>query len=194
MLKDRFFYPLALALIAGMIWFALSRAQLSDIISADVCKSGYIVEGEDLVFLQAGPGTNYDYFAAQRDNPAYVSLYSHIARDKADPPSAGVFAPVGYQYAQVFHGKNIRMTIRAKAAHRNPLESFDAGYFSLTAGATQWQTFELTDSFQDYSFDFAPRKTEGPQDIDYFGIWPGVEGNQNMMDVEKFQVKILSGC
>jgi len=69
MLKDRFFYPLALALIAGMVWFALSRAQLPDIISADVCKSGYTVEGENLALLQAGPGTNYDYFAAQRDNP-----------------------------------------------------------------------------------------------------------------------------
>jgi len=194
MLKDRFFYPLALALIAGMIWFALSRAQISDIISADVCKSGYTVEGEDLALLVAGPGTNYDYFAAQRDNAAYVSLYSHIARDLADPPSAGVFAPIGYQYAQVFHGKTIRMTIRAKAGRRNPLKSFDAGYFSIAAGATKWQTFDLTNRFQDFSFDFSPRKAEITQDIDYFGIWPGVEGKQTTMDVEKFQVTILSGC
>lgn len=194
MLKDRFFYPLALALIAGMIWFALSRAQLSDIISADVCKSGYTVEGEDLAFLQAGPGTNYNYFAPQRDNPAYVSLYSHIARDKANPPSAGVFVSIGYQYAQVFHGKTIRMTIRARAGRRNPLDNFDAGYFSLAAGTTDWQRFDLTDNYQDYSFDFSPRKTEATLDIDYFGIWPGVEGKQTTMDVEKFQVTILSGC
>jgi len=194
MLKDRYFYPLALALIAGMIWFALSRAQLSDVISADVCKSGLTIEGEDLVLLQAGPGTNYEYFAAQRDNVAYVSLFSHIARDKADPPSAGVFAPIGYQYAQVFHGKTIRMTVRARAGRRNPLDSFDTGYFSLTGGATKWQTFELRDSFQDFSFDFSPRKAEPTQDIDYFGIWPGVEGKQTRMDVEKFQVTILSGC
>jgi len=194
MLKDRFFYPLALASIAGMIWFALSRAQLSDILSADVCKSGYIVEGEDLALLQAGAGTNYDYFAAQRDNPAYVSLYSHIARDKADPPSAGVFAPISYQYAQLFHGKTIRMTIRARAGHRNPLDRFDAGYFSLVAGASDWQIFNLTNNFQDFSFDFSPQTEEITQDIDYFGIWPGVEGNQTIMDVEKFQIVILSGC
>jgi len=194
MLKDRFFYPLALALIVGMVWFALSRARISDIISADVCKSGYTVEGEDLALLEAGPGTNYDYFAAQRDNAAYVSLYSHIARDIAKPPSAGVFAPIGHQYAQVFHGKTIRMTIRARAGRRNALDSFDAGYFSSIAGATQWQTFELTDSFQDFSFDFSPRKAGITQDIDYFGIWPGVEGKQTIMDVEKYQIIVLSGC
>ena len=194
MLKDRFFYPIALALIAGIIWIALSQAEISNIISADVCKSGYTVEGEDLMLLEAGPGTNYDYFGAQGENAAYVSLYSHIARDKADPPSAGVFAPIGYLYAQVFHGKTIRMTIRAKAGRRNPLDSFDTGYFSLTAGATQWQKFDLTDSFQDFSFDFSPRKVEPTEDIDYFGIWPGVEGKQTVMDVEKFQVTVLSGC
>jgi len=194
MLKDRFFYPLVLALIAGMVWFALSRARISDIISADVCKSGYTVEGEDLALLEAGPGTNYDYFAAQRDNAAYVSLYSEIARDKAISASAGVFAPISYQYAQVFHGKTIRMTIRARAGHRNPLDSFDTGYFSPIAGATQWQTFELTDRFQDFSFDFSPRKAGITQDIDFFGIWPGIEGKRTTMDVEKFQITILSGC
>lgn len=194
MLKDRFFYPIALALIAGIIWVALSRAETSNVISADVCKLGYTIEGEDLILLESGPGTNYNYFGAQGENAAYVSLYSHIARDKADPPSAGVFAPIGYQYAQVFHGKTIRMTIRAKAGRRRPLESFDTGYFSVAAGSTQWQTFNLTDNFQDFSFDFSPRKVEPTEDIDYFGIWPGVKGKQTIMDVEKFQVTVLSGC
>jgi len=142
------------------------------VISADVCKLGYTIEGEDLILLEAGPGTNYNYFGAQGENAAYVSLYSHIARDKADPPSAGVFAPIDYQYAQVFH----------------------AGYFSVAAGSTQWQTFNLTDNFQDFSFDFSPRKVEPTEDIDYFGIWPGVKGKQTIMDVEKFQVTVLSGC
>jgi len=86
------------------------------------------------------------------------------------------------------------MTIRARAGHRNPLDSFDTGYFSLTAGASNWQTFELTDSFQDFTFDFSPRKGEATQNIDYFGIWPGVEGNQTRMDVEKYQITVLSGC
>jgi len=145
------------------------------------------------VSLVAAPGTNYDYFASQRENPAYVTLHSHIARDKA-PPSTGVFAPIGYQYAQVFQGKAIRMTIIAKAGRRNPLESFDAGYFSLTAGATNWKTFELTDEFQAFTFDFSPLSAEKTEDIDYFGIWPGIEGKQKTMDVESFQIKILSGC
>ena len=51
MLKDRFFYPIALALIAGIIWVALSRAETSNVISADVCKLGYTIEGEDLICL-----------------------------------------------------------------------------------------------------------------------------------------------
>ena len=60
MLKDRFFYPIALALIAGIIWVALSRAEISNVISADVCKLGYTIEGEDLILLESGPGTNYN--------------------------------------------------------------------------------------------------------------------------------------
>ena len=60
MLKDRFFYPLALALIAGMIWFALSRASVTKLSDACIWQNGFITQGEDLVTLTASPGTAYD--------------------------------------------------------------------------------------------------------------------------------------
>lgn len=193
MLKDRFFYPIAVVLIASMIWFALSRAKPPHLQRVDICKSGYAFKGEDLIQLVASPGTNYDYFASQNTKAAYVKLYSHIPRDKA-PASAGVFAPIPSQYAQLFQGKTIRLTIKARLGRKDPLESFDAGYFSLTAGATNWKSFDLTDGFQDYSFEFTPSKAAPSEEVDYFGIWPGVEGEQKTMDVETMQIQIISGC
>lgn len=193
MLKDRFFYPIAVVVIAAMIWFALSRAKPSHLQTIDICTSGYELKGEDLIQLVASPGTNYDFFAPQNTEAAYVKLYSHVPRDKADA-SAGVFAPIPSQYTQLFQEKTIRLTVKARAGRTDPLKTFDAGYFSLTAGSTNWKTFDLTDEFQKYSFEFMPLKAAPSGEVDYFGIWPGVEGKQKTMDVETMHIQIISAC
>lgn len=191
MLKDRFFYPLALALIAGMIWFALSRASVTRLSDACIWHNGFATQGEDLVTLTASPGTAYDYFAATSNDPAYIVATTQIPRRDA-PASAGVFAALGPDYERAFAGQKIRLTVRARQGRKNPLAEFDMGYFTAGAGDSGWRRRALTPVWQDYVLDFAPKVPNGDPDLDYFGVWPGEDGEQETMDVASMKIEVLS--
>ena len=191
MLKDRFFYPLALALIAGMIWFALSRATVTKLTDACIWQNGFIAQGEDLVTLTASPGTVYDYIGATPTDPAHVVASTQIPRRNA-PASAGIFAALGEDYERAFAGQKIRLTVRARQGRKNPLIEFDMGYFTAGAGDSGWRRRTLTPDWKDYVLDFSPKPPNGDPDLDYFGIWPGEAGEQETMHIAYMKIDVLS--
>lgn len=191
MLKDRFFYPLALALIAGIIWFALSRATETKLTDACIWQNGFMVQGEDLVTLTASPGTAYVYKGVTSADPAHIVALTQIPR-RNTPASAGIFATLGPDYERAFAGQTIRVTIRARQGQKNPLTEFDLGYFTGGSGDTGWLRRTLTQSWKDYSFDFSPNLPTADPDIDYLGVWPGETGEEKTMDIEFMRVEVLS--
>ena len=193
MFKDWLFYPLALIITLGLIGYELTRPQDSDFVLSDICQNGYAFKGEDLKYLVASPGTTTQYMQARHYRPAHALLTSHVARAEATP-SGGVFAPIGYDYKKLFRGKPLKLTITARGGQRNPLEAFDAGYFSSAGGQSGWKSFKLSDQFQDYHFTFTLGQGAPSQDSDFFGIWPGVSGKQETMEVSSMHIQVLSGC
>lgn len=191
MLKDRFFYPIALALIAAMIWFALSRASVTKLTDACIWQNGFVTQGEDLVTLTASPGTSYEYVGATPTDLAHIVTQTQIPRRDA-PASAGVFAALGPDYERAFAGQQIRITLRARQGRKAPLETFDMGYFTAGAGDSGWRRRTLTPEWQDYTLDFAPKPPNGDPDLDYMGIWPGDAGEQKTMDVAFMKIDVLS--
>ena len=191
MLKDRFFYPLALALIAGMIWYALSLSSVTKLSDACIWQNGFSVQGDDLITLTASPGTTYEYRGATPTDSAHVVAMTQIPRRDA-PASAGVFASLGPDYERALAGQNIRITIRARAGRKNPLDQFDMGYFTAGAGDSGWRRRTLTDDWQDYVLDFAPKPPNGDPDLDYLGVWPGDSGEQKAMDIAFMKIDVLS--
>lgn len=191
MIKDRFFYPIALAFMAGMIWFALSKSSVTKLSDACIWHNGFITQGEDLITLTASPGTTYEYRGATQNDPAHVVMMTQIPRKDA-PPSAGVFAALGPDYERAFAGQKIRITVRARQGRKTPLAEFDMGYFTAGAGDSQWRRRTLTPDWADYVLDFAPKPPNGDPDLDYAGVWPGEAGEQETMDVEYIKIDVLS--
>lgn len=191
MLKDRFFYPVALAVIAAMIWFALSRSSAVKLSDACIWQNGFISQGEDLITLTASPGTAYEYVGATPTDPAHIIARTEIPRREA-PASAGIFAALGPDYERAFAGQQIRVTVRARQGRKNPLEEFDMGYFTAGAGDSGWRRRVLNPQWQDYVLDFAPKPPNADPDIDYLGVWPGEAGEQKTMDIEFMKVDVLS--
>jgi hypothetical protein len=191
MLKDRIFYPIALALIAAMIWFALSRSTVTKLSDACIWQNGFVTQGEDLVTLTASPGTSYEYVGATPTDPAHIVTMTQIPRKDA-PASAGVFAALGPDYERAFAGQQIRVTVRARQGRKAPLEAFDMGYFTAGAGDSRWQRRRLTQDWQDFTLDFAPKPPNGDPDLDYMGVWPGDQGEQKTMDVAFMKIDVLS--
>jgi len=190
MLKDRYFYPLAIALIIGMIYFAMSKADYTVLTKEMILENGFIVEGEDLSTLTASLGTLYSYTGKTSEMSAFVTMKSNIAR-KDTPASAGIFAPLGPDYEAAFAQKNLKMTVRARQGQKNPLEHFDMGYFTSDVGDSGWIRQALTPNWQDYSIEFTPNVPVNKLEVDYLGVWPGDNGRHETMDVQFIKVDVI---
>ncbi len=190
MLRDLYFYPLAMLVIGGMVAFALSLSSYQPRSLSDVKEAGYVLEGEDLTKLITSAGTNSEFVGATNNAPAYVRIWTHIDRDNVGR-SAGVFASITEEYQKAFGGESLRLSITARPSGNQPLKKFEYGYFSPGANSTGWQKRDLRPGWQDYviNFDLDFPKSKG--DIDYFGIWPGNTGEELSMDVSKFRIEVL---
>jgi len=190
MLKDRYFYPLAIALIIGMIYFAMSKADYTVLTEDMILENGFIVADENLSTLTASLGTLYSYTGKTPQTRAFVTMKTNIAR-KDTPASAGVFASLGPDYETAFARQNLRMTIRARQGQKNPLEHFDMGYFTSDVGDSGWIRQRLTPNWENYSIEFTPNMPVNDLGVDYLGVWPGENGGHETMDVEFIKVDVV---
>lgn len=190
MLKDRIFYPLAAAIVLGMIALALSFGERIDLTDREIWDDGYTMAGEELVRLTAQPGTQAVYVAAAGGEPAYARLSSTAARESL-PKGPGVFAPLGPQYERAFATRNLRMTVTARASRINPLETFDIGYFSAGSGDSGWKRQTLTPDWLDYSIEFRPGALTRQQGLDHASVWPGETAELLNVDVKQIRVEVL---
>ena len=190
MLKDRFFYPLAALIVAGIIALALSFGERADLTETEIYKFGYTLSGEELVRLTAQPGTQSEFVAAAGGEPAYARLSSTAARDSL-PPGPGVFAPLGPEYERAFATRNLRMTVTARGSRLNPLKTFDIGYFSAGSGDSGWKRRTLTTDWADYEMEFRPGALTAQQGLDHASIWPGETGELLYVDVRQIRVEVL---
>ncbi len=185
-MKDWQFYPLIIAFVVAMVAYALSLADYDNAARA----SGLTLEGESLSGLYAAEGLSYS-IASEINNPAaYAVLSAHVSREKA-PKSAGIFVTLGPKDEKAFAGQLLRITVTARKGRTAPLERFDAAYFTAGAGDSAWQTFELSNEFSDYAFEFTPNFPTGDPGNDFVGIWPDVDGEERTMDVKAISIEIL---
>ena len=190
MLKDRYFYPLAIALIIGMIYYAMSKADYEELTQEMILEQGFVVKGEDLSTLTASPGTLYSYTGQTPAGAPYVTLKTNVARENAIP-STGVFAALGYNYEAAFATQNLRMTVRARQGRTDPLTDFDMGYFTGDGVSTGWVRKTLTQDWQDFTLDFTPTTPINDHGVDYAGVWPGDKGRNETMDVRFIKIDIM---
>ena len=189
-MKDRFFYPIASVVIAAIIGLALLPGRGNRGLSgAEILAQGYVLSGNNLQHLTSGPGTLVGFANDEAGMVTHVIASTNLPKNMV-AASAGLFGTLGPNYERAFGGKELKITVRARASGDNPLEQFQAAYFTGGAGSSGWKNFALTPEYSDYSFTFTPRKSEGKAGVDYIGIWPGIEGKGQTMDVKFFKVEV----
>jgi len=192
MLKDRFFYPLALLIAALMIFYAMSFANETDLSDCEIWENGYVMSGEDLTRLAAQPGTQADFVAATSGEPAFAKLTSTVTRANLATDKPGVFAPLGLDYERAFATRDLKMTITARASNLNGLEHFDMGYFSAGSGDSPWYRKNLTQTWEAYVIEYSPGALTAQIGLDHFSIWPGETAELFTMDVREMRVEVLN--
>lgn len=187
MLKDRFFYPLACLVVAAIVAFALLPGGGVELTEDEIAARGWSLSGISLNELEISPGSNSEY---RSEDDGFIRL-AQFTPDGEGPASIGVFATLGPVHERAFAGKPLRIHFQARANPGNPLESFDAAYFTMEAGTSGWTTFELERDWQDYSFDYTPPVTPGTNEsVDLLAIFPGRQGERKDMDLASIRIEV----
>ncbi|MCF6274334.1 MAG: hypothetical protein L3J05_01045 [Robiginitomaculum sp.] len=190
-MRDRFFYPLLVLVIAGVIALGLLPGiRHTNLNPVDIIAEGYSLSGTDLQKLTAAPGTEINFVDGVGDLPLLAVLSSNNPRRFA-PASAGVFGTLGPNYEAAFGGHSLEITITARAGRTKPLDEFKAGYFTVGAGDSGWKNFTLSEDFADYSFTFKTNPPNGKPGNDFVGIWPGDEGKGDTMELKSISIEVL---
>lgn len=185
-MKDWLFYPLAILVVIAMTAYALSFGDKPN--DTDL-SDGYIVEGEYLHSLQIPPGAKLDIETSLTSTDITATMTSFVALK--DAKSAGIHASLPPLYQEEFFGYPLVFTIEAKAGDRKPLERFNTAFFSQKM-SSGWKTFELSDTYQTYSFEFTPKDLDIEDRFAFFGIWPDEDGLERTMQVRKLSIKKLN--
>ena len=171
-----------------MIGFALSLGRVEPLSPEDILQDGFSVRGEALQSLSVSPGTILRYQAREG---GYIRLSAHTPFD-VGPASIGIFTTIQSDYEQVFAGRPLRISYRARAASDDPLDVFHGMYVTLERNRSGWKAFTLGPEWQTYSFDFTPPNNGSSPDVDYVAIFPGKDGDSRAMELAEIRVDVIT--
>ena len=183
-MKPWLFYPLAFAVVAGIVLFALSLGERTEELTVEeVRRDGFHLSGADLVQLVASPGTE----VVVGDSMARAVMVSSRADS---PPSAGVFATLIPAHQEAFAERPTEMVWRI----RRPAGPgrVELGYFTPGGRATGWRAVAVGEEWTDAALTFTPGGAPEPG-YDYAGLWPGVgEPEADVVEIESVTVRLAS--
>jgi hypothetical protein len=187
MLRDRYFYPLAVLVIAAIIAVALSFGEGEAFSDQQIIAEGWELSGPDLNALTISPGSNGAYVD---EDGGYIQL-SQFTPDGEGPASIGVFATLGPAHERAFAGRPLRLTFRARAGRINPLKKFEVAYYPMEGAPSGWTAFELGSDWQVYTVDYSPPIIDAMENVDLLAIFPGRAGESKTVDLALIKVEVL---
>ena len=188
MLRDLYFYPLAVIIIGGMIAFALSFGGGEALSDNEIIEMGWSLDGPSLRNLNVSPGTELSYL---EEEGGFVRL-SAFTPFNVGPASIGVFASLSPDFERAFAGRDLRISLRVRTAPGNGLDGFDTAYFPIESAPSAWQVFDLTPNWQDVSYTFRPPIVAAPPNTDLIALFPGKEGESREMDLARIRIQVIS--
>lgn len=191
-MRDRYFYPLAIVVIVGIVIYALLPGRSGAMRKSDqeILNSGYHLSGAELRRLTAADGTVINFRSDDAGNVSSAILLSSIPVERA-PLSAGVFATLGNDYERMFGGRELKISVNARAGNLQPLERFKFGYFTAGAGDSGWNEFTLGPEYEEFNFRYSPKRPTETAGYDYVGIWPGDKGDRHTMEIDSLKIEIV---
>ena len=184
-LPDKIFFPLILLSILGMIWLAtLRQAEICPTGSVSAAHTDYVtikISGSQLNRFMPGQGLE---MAPCQANTDYVLNLRAKTADFPATPDTGPHFRLAPDIEVALSNQNIKVIIRARASTQTGAKAFEANYFTGPEGASGWQKFALTETYQDHVFDYAVPAANKDRGVDFLGIRPMVEAGANGFEIE----------
>lgn len=187
-LPDWAFFPVAAALAAGLIILAFNMRFGGG--SAMVSDTAFLVQGEALADLTAGPGTSVRFDPNAPDGPA-ARLRASASFELAGNMSAGVAAFAPNEFETRISGERIRVVVEARTTGANPPSHIKIGYFIVGHSGTGWQEVPIGPEYTSVSVEWDATDIPAGQYREAIGIWPDIEGQNREILVRRMRVDIL---
>lgn len=187
-LSDRAFWPLAVAVIAALIWGAMQYRPSGQ--DAVVTADAFIMEGAALDQLIPGPGTRTLFDPAAAGGPV-ARLTATASREAAGHLSAGVGAVLPPEFEAAVVGRDIEVRIDMRAPVPD-LTHAHIGYFVVGDADTGWRRVEVDTVFRTVTLRHHVPAGTPLGGLDWVGIWPDEDGAGRPILVRRIEVRILS--
>lgn len=187
-IPDWLFFPAAAALAACLIVLALTLNQNTG--SALISDTGFVVQGEALADLVAGPGTSVRFDPNAPDGPA-ARMRASASFDLAGNMSAGVAAFAPAEFETRISGHPIRVDIEARTVGPNPPETIKLAYFVIGQGGSVWRDVPISDEYTTLTIHWDGMEIPPGQHREAIGIWPDIDGQNREILVRRMRVEIL---
>ena len=162
-MRDRFFFPAALALVAMMVFLAI-RPGIGALPSGAV----------------AGDGANYNKITIEGDYLHKVFAGGNAKTELVDGPDNKTLL-----YIEAETGALRDEPVRARPADDRGAMQIAMNYSAGRVGESGWRIFDLKPEFSDLSFDYDVPRIEGDQGVDYLGIRPVVPNKSRAVLIER---------
>lgn len=182
--SDPVFFLAAIAVAAGLIWFAMSGEQEQRGFTYD--GRTLVIEDEALAGLVPGPGTIADY--APTEQAARIT--SNASFEQAGTLSAGVglLLPRAFEEAVIGHRVEVSIEMRAMQDGHNAAYM---SYFTAGSGDSPRHVAELDSDWQTFTFAFDVPATATANEQEWIGIWPDLDGLERPVLVRRVEARIV---
>ncbi len=186
-MRDWFFFPAALALVAMMVFLAIQPgigALPTGPVAGDGANYNRItIEGDYLHKVFAGGNAKTELVdGPDKETLLFIEAESGALRDA---PELGPHFRLAADIETQFSGMTVRVTVRARPADDRGAMQIAMNYSAGRVGESGWKIFDLSPEFSDFSFDYDVPHVEGDQGVDYFGIRPVVPNKSRAVLVER---------
>lgn len=186
-MSDRIFFIAALALAVFMVVLGLVPG-MNALPAGPVSGGGtdyqrIEVSGEQLNRMVAGGDSDIALEGSGRQANLRIEVTEGTL---SDDPLRGPHFILDRDLENVFADRELRITVRAKAADRYGAEALRLNYALGNAAESGWEEFTVTREFQDIVFTYTlPAKNEGSEPgYDYLAIRPVVPEKQRAILIQ----------
>lgn len=184
-MPDRIFFPLMLMIVIGMVWAATWRDETA-------CPTGSVsAANTDYYTIEvSGPqlnrfisGETVEQTPCNAHEPYVLGLRT-LTSELPDAADKGPHFRIAPDIEVTFSGRRIRVVVRARSGTNTGAAGFEMNYLTGPEGESGWQRYDLTSTFQDYSFRYDVPKAGQDLGVDFLGIRPIITKQGDTIEIE----------